>query len=488
LDIYKYKTQGADTMINYYNIFLDTKETLSLNAYLVGGSIRDMLLDRPIKDYDIVVDKNPMGYAEAITRQLNGRLVPLDEDREIYRIVLKSKEVIDISPIKGSTIEEDLSNRDFTINAMAYDISEGLPIKRDRIIDPFEGKLDIERKIIRSIRDGCFRDDPIRLVRAVRFMAQLGYEIHGDTLDQVKEDANQLHRVSGERIAAELFIILNSPKSYYYIGLMDKELGLLDKLFPEIEDMKLVGECRYHVVNSWTHSIYTVKIAENVINDNNFYEKHIKKAFEKHTKEFIASDRSRLQLIKLGALFHDIGKPLSIKIDNTGRTRFRGHEITGAEKIKSYAENLRLSTKEKVIMQKYVALHMLPLVLYKSNDVSGNALYNVFKQMGDETLDILLIAYADIVATRRLLDPHEEMGMFKIHIEYIANNYLTRFKPLEDISSIITGIELMDILNLQEGQAVGEAIEEIRKAIYLGKIPATKEAAREYIKSEKKNQ
>lgn len=470
-------------MINKHSILTELKKTFSSKAYLVGGCIRDLLLDKPIRDYDIVVKSNPKAHAEDIAQLLKGRLVTLDNERETYRVVLETKEIIDISKMKGNTISEDLKERDFSINAMAYDIKEGFPIKIDKIIDPYKGMRDLSKNVIKHLHDRTFIDDPLRMLRAVRFMAQLNYSLHKDTKIRISKDSPLLNSVSGERISAELFEIINSDKSYFYISYMDKELQLLDKIFPDIEEMKRVGECKYHVVNSWTHSIYTLKTAENVINEDSFFEKHIKKAFERHTREIIAADRSRLQLIKLGALFHDIGKPSAMKIDSSGRTRFRGHEITGAEKVKGYAEALRLSARERAILQKYVSLHMLPLVLYKNNDVSGKALYQVFQQMGEETLDILLIAFADIVATRRLLNPHEEMGMIKIHIEYMANNYLTRYKPVENIAAIISGSDIMEILNISEGHRVGEAIEEVKKAIYFGKISATKDAAIEFIKA-----
>ncbi|KAB3531817.1 HDIG domain-containing metalloprotein [Alkaliphilus serpentinus] len=469
-------------MINIYDILVNAKNTLSLRAYIVGGSLRDILIGKNVKDYDLVVDKNPRGYAEAIATELKGRFIILDEEQETFRVILDSKEFIDISRMKGKSIIDDLKHRDFTINAMAYDVDNSIPIIKEKILDPYNGMKDLDRKLIKHLTEETFEADPIRMLRAVRFMAALDFSLDEDTIQQITKNASSIKRVSGERVSYELFEILKSNKSYYYLSYMDKELKLLDKIFPDIEEMKKVGECKYHVVNSWTHSIYTVKVAENVINEDGFFEKHIKRAFEEHTRELIAADRSRLQLIKLGALFHDIGKPSAMKIDSSGRTRFRGHEITGTKIVKGYSEALKLSTLEKNILQKYVYLHMLPLVSYKNNDVSGRALYNIFSKMGEETLDILLIAFADIVATRRLLDPHEEMGMIKIHVEYIANNYLTRYKPLEKISAIITGKEIMDTLNIPEGEEVGMILEEVKKAIYFGEISSSKEAVIEYIK------
>ncbi|AOY75481.1 CCA tRNA nucleotidyltransferase [Clostridium formicaceticum] len=466
---------------------LQLSKEMDTEIYLVGGTIRDVLLSRKIKDLDFVTLCHPKVLAEKIMNKLEGTLVLLDKEREIYRVVLKDKRMIDFARIKGATIQEDLCKRDFSINAMAYDLQEGWPIKKEKIIDPFGGKRDLDSKKIRHIKEKVFQEDPVRMLRAVAFMAQMKFHLDDRTQALIKKEANRIINVAGERIAGELFKILEEPMTYYYFDFMDKQLNLLEKIFPEIIEMKKIGECKYHVVDSWTHSINTMEIVESYIYANKFFEVHIGQAYEKHTSEKIAGNHSRLQLLKLGALFHDIGKPSARRIDSTGRVRFRGHEITGAELMKEYGDKMRLSVREKEILYKYIYLHMWPLDLYKKNDVSGKTLYDLFNKMGKETLDILLIALGDIVATRKSLDPKEEMGMFKVHIEYMANNYLTRYKPIEDITRIIKGTEVMEALNIPEGSAVGEALEKIRKVIYFGEIEPTKEAAIDYIKATKMN-
>ncbi len=452
-------------------------------VFLVGGGIRDILLDREIKDLDFVMLEDPIEFTKKVAEILEGSFVELDKEHLVYRVVLKDGFEIDFSKMKGNTIENDLQHRDFTINAMAYNIKDGLPIEKDKVIDLYGGKDDLNNKNIRHVHRDIFLEDAIRMLRAVRFMVELKFNIDHETINLIKDNVSEIHSVAGERITAELFRILKAENSYFYLDYMDKTLNLLGEMFPDLEDMKAVGECKYHVVDSWTHSIYTVKVAEGFINSSNYFEEHIRQAYEEHTDEKIAGTRTRLDLIKLGALFHDIGKPSARKVDETGRTRFRGHEITGAEIVKNYAEKLKLSIKEREILYRYVSLHMLPLVSYKSNDVSGKALYEIFKKMGNETLDILLIALSDIIATRKLLVPDEEMGIFKIHIEYIANNYLTRYKPVEKINNVITGKDIMESLQLPPGVLVGDLLEEIKKAIYFGKISPTKQAAIDYIKN-----
>ncbi|SDJ81858.1 CCA tRNA nucleotidyltransferase [Natronincola ferrireducens] len=461
---------------------LQLSKQLNIDVYLVGGAIRDLLLNRRIKDFDFTVFNGHKQLAHQVAKEMEGSFIELDPEGEIYRVVLKDGLVLDFSQIKGETIEEDLYQRDFTINAMAYSLKNPWPLVPDKILDPLQGREDIYKKLLRHVEENIFKEDPLRMLRAVRLMSQLNFDLHRTTRDLIRTESSRITAAAGERITEELFQILSERKTYHYFNLMDKQLNLLEKIFPAIREMKGIGECQYHVVDSWTHSIYTMKAVEGYIYAHGFFEDHIRQAYEEHTKEILAGDRSRLQLLKLGSIFHDVGKPSARKVDSKGRVRFKGHEITGAEIIKEYGNRLKLSVKEKKILYKYIALHMWPLVLYKKNDVSGKALYKMFNETGEETLDILLIALGDIVATRRILHPKEEMGMFKIHIEYIANNYLTRYRPIANITSIIKGREVMEVLDIPEGVTVGKVLEEIKKAIYFGEIPPTKEGAINYIK------
>lgn len=460
----------------------EVQRSLNMQVYLVGGSVRDRLLKRPPKDLDFVVRENVQIFAQGVAESLGGTFFTLDEKSQAYRVIDKNKNIIDFAKMKGSKIEEDLYERDFTINAMAYDMTRGWPMDEAQVLDPYGGKGDLKNKRIRELHSQTFSNDPIRMLRAVRFMTELGFTLDSYTIGIIRQQAGAIVQSPGERIANEFFAILEKENSHYYLNYLDEPLNLLEQLFPELEIMKDVGQCKYHVVDCWTHSVYTVKMIEDFIYSNGYFEPHIRRAYEEHTREHLGGSRSRLALIKLGALFHDVGKPSARRVDQGGRTRFRGHEITGAEILKGYAERLRLSTREKEILYRYVALHMIPLDLYKTNDVGGKALYGVFEKMGEETLDILLIALADIIATRILLNPEEEMGMFKIHVEYIVNNYLTRYRPIERINSIINGKEIMESLQLPQSIMVGNLMEAVKKAIYLGQIPPTKQGALDYIK------
>ncbi|MFZ5968637.1 MAG: CCA tRNA nucleotidyltransferase [Bacillota bacterium] len=455
------------------------------DIYIAGGFIRDYFLNRKSVDIDIVVKTDALEIAKEFAFSCEGSFIVLDEINGIARVVLKKENLnIDFSDMKGQHIVEDLYTRDFTMNAMAVKIEKDGCIDFEQVIDPFYGKADVEKKIVRMVGRNIFEDDPLRMLRAVRFMSVLGFDLSDDTAAAIKEYSDKICEAVPERISNELFLILNQPKTHFYFNLMDKYLNLLNKIFPEIEPMKDVGQCKYHVVDTWTHSLYTLNVAESIIYASGYFENHLRKAYEEHMIQEIAGGHSRLQMVKLAALFHDIGKPDAKWVDETGRVRFRGHEIVGMEIVERIAERLKFSVKEKKYLAKMVKEHMWPLTLYKSNDVSGRAIYDLFKNFGEDTLDVLLVSLADIIATRKLLDPNEEMGMYKVHVEYLCNNYLTRFKDIVDISHIINGNDIMEAFSLEDHKMIDNMVEEVRKAIFFGRISPDKKKAINYLKDE----
>ncbi|AOT70280.1 CCA tRNA nucleotidyltransferase [Geosporobacter ferrireducens] len=455
------------------------------DIYIVGGTLRDHLMGRESNDIDLVVEKDAVSIAKRFAQENGGSFILLDKDHGTARVVFKDKQLtVDIMESKGKDIYDDLAKRDFTMNALACKISLNGTFDLDQIIDPFGGIEDIKKKQIRAISNIGFQEDPIRMMRAVRFMAEFDFDLEDHTVCLIKENSDRLQEAAVERIAYELFHLLKCSRTHYYFNIMDKYLNLLNKVFPEIEPMKDVGQCKYHVVDSWTHSLYTLNVVESIIYADGYFENHLKRAYEEHTRQILGGGHTRLQLIKLAALFHDIGKPSARWVDETGRVRFRGHEITGMEIMADISDRLKLSSKEKQFLCKMVKEHMWPLTLYKENDVSGSAVYGLFKNFGEDTLDILLISLADIIATRKLLHPHEEMGMYKVHIEYLANNYLTRFKDIADLSNILNGNDIKSRFSLKDDEQIGALLEAVRKGIFFGKIPPERERALQYIMDE----
>lgn len=464
------------------SILKEISKVENINIYIVGQYIVKNLLGKHSREIDILIKDKFIHVINTIIKKEEFKDYIKNDRGDLFQIIDKHKNIIiNLIPMKDLSLEESLKNRLFTLDSMAIDINNFETIEPSNIIDSFGGLEDIKSEIVKLNSSEVCIHKLEDVLKAIRLMSEYNFDLDQQTKELIIKHNSSIKIISQNIVTQEVFKILKLRRTNYYFKYMDEELNILHIIFPEIKEMKEVGECKYHVVDVMRHSLYTMKVLERIIYSTGYFEDHIKSVYEKHSQKEITEGHNRLEIMKLVAFFHDVGKPSAMKIDKTGRTRFGGHEITGAEVIRNIAERLGLSIKEKDLLYKLVAEHMIPLILYKKNDVSGKALYNMFSKLEEDTLDVLLIALADIIATRKLLNPTEEMGKFKVHVEYIANNYLTRFKEIEDISNIIRGKDIIMNFEIDEGTMIDDLIEEVRKAIYNGKIEANKESALSYI-------
>jgi len=454
------------------------------NIYLVGAFPMNLLLKRDTYEVEILLQDDVRRMALDFTNLSKGILITADHNKAVVEISKEGKNLnLIFYCIQDTSIEKFLNKRDFTIEALAIKIDEDGYI-HNQIIDFHKGTEDIKKKLIRFIEPDTLSIKPVNMLKAVRLMAELEFNLEEHTAGRIIRNAQILEKVAPEEISYELFKILKCKRTHYYFNIMDKQLHILNIIFPEIEPMKEVGKCKYHVVDSWAHSLYTLDVVESIIYADGYFENYLRRAYEEHIIQILCHGHRRLEIIKLAALFHDIGKPAAKKIDESGRVRFKGHEIAGMEIVEQIAERLKFCDKEKHFLCKLVKEHMWPLTLYRKNDVSGRAIYDLFRNFGEDTLDVLLVSLADIIATRKLLNPHEEMGMYKIHIEYLANNYLTRFKNIIDISHVIEENDIINNFAITDRHDIQYFIETVRKAIFFGKIPPEKKRAIKFLREE----
>lgn len=206
------------------------------------------------------------------------------------------------------------------------------------------------------------------------------------------------------------------------------EQHILEKIIPKIKEMKSVGECKYHVVNCMEHSLNALQEFEYILQEENFFPEHLKDKIWKYLNTYVEEGITKLQLLKLGVFLHDIGKPDAKTVDETGRVHFKNHEKIGSDIARNLGIKLRLSDEANDILYKYVRHHMALLVFYKTNDLTKEKLNNIFYTLKDEVIGVMLLGYADIVSTRKLLNPNETSGTIKTYMEYIITNYEYRFK------------------------------------------------------------
>ena len=291
-------------------------------AYIVGGSIRDIILGRTPFDYDIAVFGSPEKFAKKIAVKKSDHIIEIGKhDYKIIRVISDNK-TFDISSVNGNTIEDDLIKRDFTINAMACSLSS------EKIIDCTGGMKDIANKKIRMVSDTVFDKDPVRLIRAYRIGASLDFEIDTNTAVAIRKNAKLIKNSAGERIRAEFLRILQTPKSHHYISEM-VDTGLLFAIFPELGNLKGCLQNRFHQYDVFEHTMKAFYHLENILNN----------------KITHSIDENTASLLKFAILLHDTGKPLAKKVDSESNVHFYGHSKKGAEITKKISSRIKLSTK-----------------------------------------------------------------------------------------------------------------------------------------------
>lgn len=220
---------------------------------------------------------------------------------------------------------------------------------------------------------------------------------------------------------------LNCEDTHNQFNKLDEQ-QILEKIIPKVKEMKTVGECKYHVVNCFEHSIYALKEFDNIIKDENFFSSHITRIVNDYLSIRLEENISKMSILKLGIFLHDMGKPDCKTVDRTGRIHFKGHEIVGAKEAKKLGYDLGLSLSAADMLHNYVKYHMTLLSLYKTNDMSKESLFKLFDTLGDEIIGVVILGYVDIVSTRKLLNPNEDSGVIKTYMEYVLTNYIYRYK------------------------------------------------------------
>jgi len=420
-------------------------------AYIVGGSIRDIILGRFPFDYDIAVFGNPEKFAKKIAVKKSDHIIGLGKkDHKIIRVISDNK-IFDISSANGQTIEDDLLKRDFTINAMACSLSSG------RIIDCAGGMKDIADKKIRMVSDTAFEKDPVRLIRAYRIGASLNFEIERNTVSFIRKNAKLIKNSAGERIRSEFLKILQTPESHHYISQM-ADTGLLFAIFPELGKLKGCFQNRFHQYDVFEHTMKAFYHLENILNN----------------KITHSIDENTAPLLKFAILLHDTGKPLVKKADNDGNVHFYGHSKKGAEITKGISSRLKLSTKEKYFIDFIIRNHIDPLHLFVAKSegtLTNKGITRFFIKCGDNTPCLLLHSIADIKGKGD--KANEEF------IEFAKNmilKYFSEFMQRKKMPALITGNDLINKFGLSPSPLFKKIISKVEEARLSNQINTRQEA------------
>ncbi len=448
-----------------------------IQAYVVGGLIRDTFLGKTTSDIDIAVDTEALRGAGRVAGILGGSFVPLDEINRIGRVVLPQRETqgrcftIDFSTFPG-TIEEDLSRRDFTIDAMALSLMElAQDSKPAHLIDPFHGSEDLERGTIRLVSQGAFVADPVRLLRAVRLAAELDFTLEQETEARLLGEAKLVSRVPGERVREELLRILGIPKSGSLLTYLDR-LGLLTQVIPELEVTKGVSQPKEHFWDVFRHSLESVAVVDFLLRRGEWadagsetltsvpWSGELKHYFDLE----VSSGSTRRLMLKLATLLHDIAKPQTKAPDDTGRIRFLGHGNEGAELVTNIMERLRFSAREIKLVATMVKYHLRPGQMRQDDDLpTSRAIYRYFRDTGDAGIAILFLNLADHLATRGPnLEPDAWRENTKL-ITYMLMQYYQQ-KEVATKERLLTGDDLIKAFGLKPGPEIGRILEKVHEA------------------------
>jgi poly(A) polymerase len=327
----------------------------SLQVYLVGGSVRELALGRGVQDLDLAVSAETLQLAQDWASALGGTYVLLDEAERTARVVWE-EEILDLAEFRAPTLTGDLRARDFTVNALAVNLNAVLGQSPLELIDPWGGLEDLAQGWLRLVAPGNFRDDPLRLLRAYRFAATHGFQITPETTAAIRRWAPEFCRVPGERVHQELFTLLEAPRAVPVLAAM-AAVGLLDRVLPELEPMKGVEQNGYHHLDVYGHSLATAAALEEVL--------AVPEAYfgERVAGEVNRYARTPLKpvLLKLAALFHDVGKPeVAERRSHPDRFTFYYHEKKGVEIFNRVAARLRFSHVEAKTVTTLIQLDMRP--------------------------------------------------------------------------------------------------------------------------------
>jgi len=433
--------------------------------YLVGGSIRNMFLGRPLKDLDLVC-KGAQEFAAALAQSRGARLVPLGQDHDppSFRVVnlRDHDDFLDVTELAGPDIMTDLARRDFTANALALRLDDGV------LIDPFNGRRDIQRGLLRRVGPSSLAQDPARILRGFRLRAQLGWAVTADTLSNMIAVASGLADVPGERLAPELRLILACPDAGWTIREM-AQVGVLEALLPEMTPMRGCKQSRYHHLDVFEHGLAALECCDALLAkaEDSFGE----------LGEGILADLAgwRLSWLKLTVLLHDLGKPGTRGLHpRTGQTTFHGHDALGARLVLQVTRRLRLSRAESAYVHDLIR-HHLHVGALLTPQATTKARTRLLRRLGTNLAPGVLLCLADTQATLGPAStPEFRRTKFEQALRLLQEGW-GRAVRIFSSPALLSGDDLI-AMGVRPGPNLGRILKAVREAQDAGEVKNREQA------------
>ena len=451
---------GAKIDLPVFRLVGDVADKLGRECYVAGGYVRDLMLGRPSKDVDFLTVGSGIEVAREVARKMRGSHLSVFKNFGTAQVKGRDIELEFVGARKESynrdsrkpivedgTLADDISRRDFTVNAMALCVNAG---RFGELVDMYGGEADLAAGVIRTPLDPdiTFSDDPLRMMRAVRFATQLGFEIVPETFDAIRRNAQRISIISRERVMDELMKIMRSAKpSVGWVLLL--RTGLLKLIFPELFALRGVEQVRG--VGHKDNFYHTLAVLDNV------------------------AERSDNVWLRWAALLHDIAKPVTKRWDENAGWTFYGHNVVGAKMVPRIFRKMKFPLNDKMkYVQRLVDLHMRPIALVE-DEVTDSAVRRLLFDAGDDIDDLMLLCSADITSKNR-----EKVDRFRSNYELVKQKMveLEERDRIRNFQPPVDGLEIMATFGLGECREVGIIKERIKNAILDGEIPNDHNAAR----------
>jgi putative nucleotidyltransferase with HDIG domain len=444
-----------------------TLAEIDRSGWLVGGAVRDRLLGRPTADFDVAVPGDPRRLARALGRATQGHVFALSEGFGAWRVVARDRRwQVDLLPLAGPTIESDLAQRDFTVNAIAEPVGGG------GHVDPFGGVSDLRRRRLRMVSRRAFVEDPLRTLRLARLACELGFHVDPATLSLARKSAQSLEQVAPERIFAELKRIVAGDRVLEGLELMDR-MSATEVVLPELSRLRGVEQSKFHHLDVYGHTrLVLSQVIELQRDPEPWFGEHAAAVAELLALP-LANELTRGGALRFGALLHDIAKPQTRGVTPEGRVTFIGHDVAGAEVATAVMTRLRVSQRLTVHVAALVAHHLRLGFLVHETPLGRRAIYRYLRGCDPVQVDVTVLSVADRLATRgtgaeQAIARHLELARQMVG-EALAWRAARPAPP-------VRGHDLARALRVPPGPEMGRMLAELEEASFAGEIASREEA------------